>query len=373
MLGLFSLFVLYKSFEEEINKYDLNQTFIFIISSLWFFPFLHARPSNENLCASFFIFGLYFIKKSKTHLRFFLSGTLLGISFIIRFQMIAMIAPGILWFIVFERDFKKHINLILGFLFTLTLSTAFDTYMYGHFTFAPYNYFFLNIIKNYASTFGTTPSYQYFIYCLRECTPVLGAMVISSYFYFWIKFPKHLLTWITLPFFIIHSFIGHKEFRFLFPMAPMLPLIIIFVLHSLKWKNKRIVINLFLVFNIPLLIYFSFTPAMSTQRYFKYLYERATPVDKVYVFSKYEDNVKFYLKNDIEYVVINNSDISKSIQQNTSSYFLTKNIDEQDLVLMNKQCKIVFSLYPTWLYQIDFIKKRRTFRNWSFIECNKAI
>jgi hypothetical protein len=37
---------------------------------------------------------------------------------------------------------------------------------------------------------------------------------------FWIRFPRHLLTWVTLPHFLVHSLIAHKEIRFLFPIFP---------------------------------------------------------------------------------------------------------------------------------------------------------
>ena len=37
----------------------------------------------------------------------------------------------------------------------------------------------------------------------------------------WVRFPRHILTWATLPFCLFHSAIGHKELRFLFPI--MLP------------------------------------------------------------------------------------------------------------------------------------------------------
>ena len=283
--------------------------------------------------------------------------------------MAVMIATTILWFIISHKAYKKNVFLVLGFLLTLGISTWFDSYMYGHFTFTPYNYFYMNIVQKYASSFGVTPWYQYFIFTFRECPAPLGIMVIGSFLYFWVKFPKHLLTWVTLPFFIVHSLIGHKEFRFLFPIAPFLPLILAYILHSQKWANNKIVRNTFLVFNIPLLIYFSFAPAASTSRYFKYLYVREVPVHRVYVFSPFEDNSKFYLKNDIEYSVVKNDEVVAKVHSEKHTYFLTRNILERDLVLVEKNCHTAFTLYPQWIYDLDFIKKRRTFRSWSFIEC----
>lgn len=369
MLGLISLGVLYKTFEKELNDINGTETYFFFAGLLWYFPFLHARPGNENISAIFFVFGLYFLKNAEKYKNYILAGSLFALSFIVRFQMAVMIASVCLWYLLNYKEFKKIFILTFIFILTLGLSTGFDTYMYGHFTFSPYNYYFMNIVQKYASSFGVTPFYQYFIYAVKDNPAPLGLLVISSFVYFWIKFPKHILTWLTLPFFIVHSLIGHKEFRFLFPMAPFLPVILVIIFHSLKWEKKSTPRRVFLVFNIPLLVYFCFAPATSTSRYFKYLYEKETPVQRVFVFSSFEDNSKFYLKNDIEYLVLKPDEISAKIHSDKRTYFLTKNLIERDQITKDQNCHIDFSLYPQWIYEFEIIKKRRTFRSWSFIEC----
>jgi phosphatidylinositol glycan class B len=35
----------------------------------------------------------------------------------------------------------------------------------------------------------------------------------------WVRFPRHMVTWFTLPFFLGHSIFPHKEVRYLFPIA----------------------------------------------------------------------------------------------------------------------------------------------------------
>jgi phosphatidylinositol glycan class B len=371
ILGLLSLGFLYKIFENELEAIKEQELFFFFSSFLWYFPFLHARPSNENICGTLFIFGLYFLKSGKTYKNFFFAGILLALSFVTRFQVIVMIGATFLWFLISFREYKKLLLLVLGFLLILGINTYFDSLMYGRFTFTPYNYFNLNIVQKYANTFGVTPWYQYFIYTFRECIPPLALIVIASFAYFWIRFPKHLLTSVTLPFFIVHSLIGHKEFRFLFPMAPFLPIILVLIVHKIGWANKKYLRNSFLVFNIPVLLYFSFTPAASTSRFFEFLYEHQAPVKKVYVFTHYEDNSKFYLRNDVEYKVLNSNEVHGKINSETNSFFLTMNITERDLILNEKKCSVTFSLYPQWIYSLGFIKNRRTFRSWSFLECKK--
>jgi phosphatidylinositol glycan class B len=43
---------------------------------------------------------------------------------------------------------------------------------------------------------------------------LLAAMIVM-----WWRNPRHVLTWVTLPFFLIHCAVGHKEARFMFPLA----------------------------------------------------------------------------------------------------------------------------------------------------------
>jgi phosphatidylinositol glycan class B len=251
----------------------------------------------------------------------------------------------------------------------MAINTCFDAIMFGHLTFTPFNYVNLNLINKYADTFGVTPMYQYLIFTIRECLPHLGVLVIISFTYFWFKFPKHILTWLTLPFFIAHSLIGHKEFRFLFPIAPFLPLILFFLINQFNWINSRRFKLLFLIFNVPLLIYFCFTPAASTNRYFKHLYDKNIPVTEVNVFEKHFEEAKFYLKNDIHYKIIDRAHIPMVAKNSPNVFFLTKNLADLDLILKENNCRVDFSLYPAWIYQFDFIKRRRTFRSWSFVEC----
>jgi phosphatidylinositol glycan class B len=368
-LGVISLGVLYKTFEKELSEIKGTEAYFFFASLLWYFPFLHARPGNENICAIFFVFALYFLKKGEHYKNFIFAGVLFALSFIVRFQIAVMIASVCLWHLFYFKELKKIVLLTFAFLLTLGLSTGFDTYMYGYFTFTPYNYFFMNIVQKYANSFGVTPCYQYFIYAFRDNPAPLGLLVVSSFLYFWIRFPKHIITWLTLPFFIIHSLIGHKEFRFLFPMAPFLPVVLAFIFHSLKWENKNMPRKVFLILNIPLLIYFCFAPATSTTRFFKYLYEKEIPVENVFVFSEFEDNSKFYLKNNIKYIVVKNDDVMAQTHAAKRTYFLTKSLRERELVLNNNNCRTDFTLYPEWIYDLEFIKKRRTFRSWSFVEC----
>lgn len=372
LLGLGSLWVLYKTFEKNLleNK-GYQEIFFFFAAFLWFIPFLHARTANENLCSSFFIFGLYFLNTKVTLKDSFIAGILLGLSFIFRFQMVVMIATSVLWFIIYKKySLKQLITLAFGFLLTLGFSTLLDSQFYGHLTFAPYNYFNLNITQKFAEQFGTSPWYDYFLQAFKDGVPPLSLFFIFTFFVLWIKYPKSLLTWITLPFFIVHSLIGHKEFRFIFPMAFFLPIIFTFLIMELNIVVKKSWVIFFQVFNIPLLLFFTLLPSSNLMKYYEHLYYKKNIVDKVYVSKPFEDYTKFYLKNDIKYILFSPDEIKKIAVSEKKVYFFAMTIPERNSILENPQCKIDFSLFPQWLYEFEFLKKRRNFKSWTLVECS---
>lgn len=372
-LGVASLWALYKCFEERF-KDEVYQNWYFLLAGLlWFIPFLHARTSNENLCSSFFIFGLYFLEKDAriTGLKnSIFAGLMFSISFIIRFQMAVMIATTVLWFLIFRKySWKKYFALTLSFFVFIGVNTALDSISYGKFAFTPFNYVYMNIVQKFADTFGVTPWYDYFVQGFKDGVPPLSLLFIIVFLVLWIRFPKSLLTWITLPFLIVHSMIGHKEFRFLFPMIMFLPAIIPFLIKELKINVKNSWIIFFQVINIPLLIWSTLTPASSMMSYYEHLYYKTDPVTKVFVSGAFEDYTKFYLKNDIQYVVYKPTEVVKLVRSDSRVYFLARTLAERNEILMMSQCRIDFSLFPKWLYELEVIRKRRTFRAYTLVEC----
>jgi len=373
IIGVASLWTLYKCFEDEFKTLAVRDWYFFFASLIWFIPFLHARTSNENLCSSFFIFGLYCLIKDARETRLsngVLAGLMFAVSFVLRFQMAVMIAPTVLWFMLFRKySFKKAFVLTASFFVFAGLNTLVDSYYYGTLTFTPYNYVYMNVVQKYAAEFGVTPWYDYFIQAFKDGIPPLSIFFIFVFFVLWIRFPLSLLTWMTLPFFVIHCLIGHKELRFIFPMALFLPAMLPFLIQELKINVKNSWKIFFLVFNMPLLVWTCLTPASNMMSYYEHLYYKAEPVTKVYVSGFFEDYTKFYLKNDIHYVVYKPEEVVALAKSDSHVYFLARTLDERNEVLKSSQCRIDFSLFPKWVYEMEMIRKRRTFRAYFLVEC----
>ncbi len=371
LLGITSLWYLYKSFKNTFKTEAETNTFFFFLATMWFLPFLHARTANENLTTSFFIFGLYSLTKNENIKFAIFAGIFFALSFITRFQMCVMIATTVLWFLIFNKySWKNFAVLVSSFALVLGLSTLIDTWFYGHFTFTPYNYFKVNIIEKYVAQFGTSHWYEYIREGFKSGFPPLSLVFITAFIILWIKFPKSLLTWVTLPFFVVHSLIGHKELRFIFPIIFFLPVILTFLIGEFKINLRKSWVIAYLLLSIPAMLYTSLTPASNLINFNKYLYNKPDRINKMYVSTHFDEVAKFYLKNDIEYIEYKPEEVEKLMNASGKKYFFTMSLADRDLVLTHSQCKKDFSLFPDWIYEFDLIKKRRTFKSWTVVECS---
>ena len=115
-----------------------------------------------------------------------------------------------------------------------------DAWFYGNWVFAPWNYFYVNMVEDVASHFGVSPWYFYLERILNAPTPVIGILMLGSMAVLLLFDYKHVLVWCVLPFVLVHSMIAHKELRFLFPIVNFLPLMLILALQHIekRWNNQ---------------------------------------------------------------------------------------------------------------------------------------
>lgn len=217
---------------------DQQKLYILLSYFLWFLPFLNVRFSSESWSGIFFIFAVAVLQQNLSEHKksFALAGLLLGFSFLCRFQSAFLIAGLLAWYSLIHNTSKKNIGVVIGAAcFVLLLGVAIDSWFYETFVFTPWNYFNINILKGAASAFGISPWYYYIEMILNATVLPVGCFILGCLWILIFKKPKLLLLWVILPFLIIHSFIPHKEDRFLFPLINFVPLLIV-----LGWQEIRI-------------------------------------------------------------------------------------------------------------------------------------
>lgn len=266
----------------------------------WLMPYLSVRFSSENTSAICFFGGLLILIKQlehtpfKFHWKFVASGLLLGLSFFFRYQIaFAGIGLGAWLFLQKKPGILPWMALVLGAILALGIGFLTDYWLYEEWVFAPYNYFFSNIMEGKAANFGVSPFYWYFTELPVALVPPLSLiLLILCGFGIWQK-PFHVFSWCVVPFVLAHSLVGHKEVRFMFPMV--LPF---FFFAAAGWEAfkarfevKPWMYNVFkfcIWLNAIILIIRILVPAKEMAAYNKFLYDwhKSHPNATVYFVKK---------------------------------------------------------------------------------------
>jgi len=235
-LGWISLAGLALLSYEWFDDARLRKTSLYLLASLWYLPAFHARPSSESLSSSVFYIAtslLFLFPQSESLGLSFAVGALFGAAFLFRFQM-AFLILGALGYLIYKirPSLNRVFILATGILTVIGLGVCFDYWGYGAWTFSPWNYFHYNLILGHVADVDTQPVWDFFTKSLTETFPVLGFLTLCSFVLGWIFRPLHLLTAITFPLYLIHSIIGHKELRFIFPIVDAGPFLILLALTA---------------------------------------------------------------------------------------------------------------------------------------------
>jgi len=399
-VGLYSIYLWGKLIVNSSASSRHKKISLYLFFLCWYLPFFHARTTAENLGITFFIFAIYILFKGFQDLTIslsgfrpskinasscFVSGILLGLSFVLRFQMGIMIASLIIWlFLIKKMPITKVLILFIGIFTSIALNSIIDYWGYGVWTFTPWNYFYQNLILGVADGFGTSPWYYYLTKTLIKGIPPISLIWIVPLLYLWVSSPKHLITFLSLPFFLVHSYLGHKEIRFLFPMFIFFPFAYIyfttFISQSFIKKIKLLIIPTIIINCIALTIS-SFKPAFGPISLYKFLYHQNDPtISKIYTFGTFRDQLVFYLKSPIEQVVIPDNksrDMVNIFNSHTENiqWFLTNKLDDiKKIQTFPKLCKLEFSLYPKWILNLDISKKifKRS-KTWALFRCQRGL
>ena len=282
---------------------------VILLAFLCYIPYLSVRTSSETFSAAlFWISVCTWVLGSRSEARkgaggawakALLCGALFGLAFESRFQSAILIIGFLAWILVFAADRKTAMRSVgimcSGALLLVGIGLIIDRWGYGEWTVTPFNYLYQNVVLKKADDFGTTPFWGYLTILTKESYGggfiLLACMVVS-----WFRRPKSIMTWISVPFFLIHCILPHKEGRFLFPLVLASPFFVVDAIAPGKTTGQSFLENLwrlkrswaaYLLFAANLgayvlLIISISQPTISVQRY---LYGRRLETRVVYATS----------------------------------------------------------------------------------------
>ena len=366
--ALFSMHLLFKVYKDKFQNPTLKYWFLLASFLLWITIYVGARFSSENWSAMFFVMGfsVYFLSfKSSSFKKYLLTGVLMGVSFLLRYQAGFMIAGFAAWLLFIEKEKLKHlITFSLVIISMIGVGVLIDTWFYGEFTFSAYNYFYENIVLNKAQDYGVDPWWSYITAFIERGIPPFSILFLVAFgvlFYFKWKNP---LTWILVPFILIHFILSHKELRFLFPVVYFLPIVFFTAIQTIqeKWKPyftenrwvKIIVKTTIVVYGLVLLIV-SFKPGEVSVRLYDMVYhnykEPVTLTLATHLYKENEPIMYFYFRDNLTYKKVKDA---QSFELNNEEINLLV-LDNQEIPEDYKYSyKLIYSSYPDWMKCFNF-------------------
>jgi len=277
-LSLVSLLLLLR---EQLPRTDSRRAARWMLGLsllLWFVPFFNVRFASETWSADFLVLGLVgLLRGTDTGLKpsgAMVAGVLFGLAFLFRYQIAFMIVGAVAWLLLIRREsLKALLPMLVGGLLVLACGVLLDRAFYGDWVFAPWSYLQANLIEGKAAAFGTLPWWGYFKLMVEPPRLLFGALIIVTFFAYFVLHPRSLLSWVSLPFLLAHMAIGHKELRFLLPLANFTGIFFVMSIAELnrrglgvgpgiardrlvKWSRIA-----FLTINIPALVFMAVRPA----------------------------------------------------------------------------------------------------------------
>jgi phosphatidylinositol glycan class B len=254
ILALCSLRYFINSIKSHFKE-KLNQIAFEIVSySIWFFPLLAVRYSSENLSSIFLVLSLgYFFKNRTKNINWTLLGFIIGISFLFRYQ-IAFAFFGFFIWLIHNKELKINYlpKLLIGFIAAILFGIINDSWFYEKMVFVPWNYFNLAILNPFDYDFGSQVWNYYITSLIDFAHPILGYGILISLLILILFKPKSWVLFIILPFIFFHTLFDHKEIRFLFPIAFLIPSAIFFGIElipkNIAFRLRPVIITILILF-----------------------------------------------------------------------------------------------------------------------------
>ncbi|KAG7660332.1 GPI10 [[Candida] subhashii] len=242
---------LYKFVEVYDSDYGLTTLILSLLNPFnWY---VITRSFSNNLETMLTVIALRFWPwdyKLKTSSRWFIS---LGVgltSCIIRPTNILIWLPLGIWLLL-KADritFKWVLVSISEVVLILCINTYLDYYFYQKLTFPLYNFLEFNVFKNLSIFYGSAPWHFY----IGQAIPLM-MMLYLPLMVFGIRL--NVLTVTSFIYVVGFSLIEHKEFRFIYPLQPIM--LYFSAIGYRKLKPRRSIIAIAIVLNICIGLFFT--------------------------------------------------------------------------------------------------------------------
>ena len=221
---------------------SLGPPFLLLSYFLWFLPFLLVRFTGETWSGLLILAALAPMPAPQHASRPFLqSGLLLGLAFLCR-PPTAAIALGLVgWLVAVKQEARSRTALLLAAMVATVLAgMALDAWFYRQPVATAWNYLRMGVAGNADHPFTEFPWWYYYAWVVKYAIPVFGIPILAAFGLLCAFRPRHFLVWAIVPFLVMHMLLPHKDLRFLYPLAPLMPLLLIAALPAAALHMPRL-------------------------------------------------------------------------------------------------------------------------------------
>jgi GPI mannosyltransferase 3 len=364
-VSFLSIYLMVRLYNTKIDE-KLRYAFLLLSFLLWLSVFNSVRFSSESFAGRIFIIGFAFIlmKQKCRPVDYLMTGIILGLAFLVRYQVAFMIAGFAAWLLFIHKSGIRNIAYLGAGLFIAFLAgVVIDRWFYGEWVLTTWNYFDQNILLGKAAGFGTYPWWYYIEQTFMNALPPFSLVYITAIIVYAIYKPKDEITWTVLPFLVAHFIIGHKEIRFIFPVIGFLPVMIIMSAQIFLEKKGfefagrkvvRVFVKAFWYTNLILLGIVIFKPADDHISIYRKLYYNYTVPTILYYTEENPyhrvENINFYKRKNL---VIKQVPSINAIDQNNDTTLLFATKEPGLTPVAGMRPLLIYSTYPEWIKKFD--------------------
>ena len=193
-----------------------------LVNAVWYeLVYFYAHPISETFAGAALVIGLYLVYPDRlvpSTRRLFAGAMMFGLSMVVRPQLTPVIAVAVL--VLGGLRFRERYPALLGGLAVpILLSGLLDWVTWGWPFHAYFTYVYDLSVGGVAAAFGRNPFYSFFGW-EWVAWGVFGIVIAVCTIYGGLRLPFLLLIVATI--FMLHSAIGHKEYRYISPALPVL-------------------------------------------------------------------------------------------------------------------------------------------------------
>lgn len=216
---------------------EFQKPLILLSYFLWFIPVLNIRFTGEAWSGLFLLRGLTVLLDEQPKRRHVTAGIWFATAILFRFA-VAMVPFGVvLWLVFIERTSRRDmLRFLIAGASVLLFGAIIDSLAYGEPAATLWNYTVSGLRGDQASIHTQLPWYHYLLFIAKYAVLPIGLLLVGAFAILLVWRPKHVLVWALLPFLIAHSILVVKELRFLFPLAPLMPWMLIAAWGTLQQR-----------------------------------------------------------------------------------------------------------------------------------------